>query len=161
QTSQSTASRPRGTTNEQVQYRNDLLRNATNLINSPEQYDDEIQATEEIVKRLNLWRRLAREAPQGGPLKPEIPGRDSDITGAETSSGTTQEQLLNTLPEKLISSRWVRHLSDDAFDAAIDNTLLHASYDGTFLREAALLRDVASRIEPASLDDVSIASAIF
>ena len=148
QTSTSTAPRPRAATNQQVQYRNDLLRNAINLINAPEQYDNP-KATEEIVARLEQWRRLMQEATKSGLLKLESAVEDPD---AQSASQVKRRDLIDALPANLAASRWVRHLDDDAFDP---------NYDGTFLREAALLRDVASHIDSPAEDDVSKASALF
>jgi len=147
QTSTSTTQRPRAATSQQVQYRNDLLRNATSLINAPEQYDTP-KATQEIVALLEQWRRLAQEAAKSGVLKLAT-SQDPD---AASESAAKRQKLIETLPENLAASRWVRHLDDDAFDP---------SYDGTFLREAALLRDVASHIDVQAQDDVSKASALF
>jgi tetratricopeptide (TPR) repeat protein len=147
QTSTSTSQRPRAATSQQVQYRNDLLHNATSLINAPEQYDNP-KATEEIVARLEQWRRLAQEATKTGLLKPEI----SQDPSAGSDSATKRQKLIETLPENLVSSRWIRHLDDDAFDP---------NYDGTFLRETALLRDVTDHIDAQAQDDVSKASALF
>jgi len=146
QTSTSASQRPRAATNQQVQYRNDLLRNATSLINAPEQYDNP-KATEEIVARLEQWRRLAQEATKSGALKLET----SHDPNAGSESEAKRQKLIETLPDNLAASRWVRHLDDDAFDP---------NYDATFLREAALLRDVASRIDASAQDDVSKAAAL-
>jgi hypothetical protein len=130
--SSSYASSSTGTSSEQTQYRNDLLRSAIGLLNSPEQFDEESQDAAQLVERLNQWRRLAH----------------SDSAGASAEPNP----LLATLPENLLNLRVVRHLGDEVFDP---------SYDGTFLREAALLRDVAGHIESEKQDDVSIAQALF
>jgi len=153
-TSASTSQRPRAATNQQVQYRNDLLRNATSLINAPEQYDNP-KATDEIVARLEQWRRLVQEAAKGGLLKQEMT-QDPD---EESESQTKRQKLIDTLQPTLVSSRWVRHLDDDAFMASASKD--EPSYDGMFLREAALLRDVASHVDAAAQDDVAKASALF
>jgi hypothetical protein len=121
-----------GVGGEQTQYRNDLLRSAIGLLNSPEQFDEESQDAAQLVERLNQWRRLAHS--------------DSAAASAEPNP------MLATLPESLLKLRIVRHLGDDVFDP---------SYDGTFLREAALMRDVADHIESEKQDDVSIAQALF
>jgi hypothetical protein len=123
------------------------LRNATSLINAPEQYDNP-KATEEIVARLEQWRRLVQEAEKSGLLKLET----SQDPNAQSEWQAKRQKLLDTLPPELSATHWVRHVDDDAFDP---------SYDGTFLREAALLRDVASHIDAEAQDDVSKASALF
>jgi hypothetical protein len=152
--STSASARPRAATNQQVQYRNDLLRNATSLISAPEQYDNP-KATEEIIARLEQWRRLAQEAAKSGLLSLET----SQDPNAQSESQAKRQKLLDTLPPDLAASRWVRHLDDDAFAEPVSKD--DPNYDGTFLREAALLRDVASHIDSPAQDDVSKASALF
>ena len=46
----------------QTQYRNELLQNALEILQSPERYDDEAKAADQIAERLNQWARLVREA---------------------------------------------------------------------------------------------------
>src|SRR5262249_39415769 len=112
--STSTSARPRSATNQQVQYRNDLLRNATSLISAPEQYDNP-KATEEIIARLEQWRRLAQEAAKAGLLTLD----SSQDPNAQSESQAKRQKLLDTLPPDLAASRWVRHLDDDAFAAPV------------------------------------------
>ncbi|HTQ41015.1 MAG TPA: tetratricopeptide repeat protein [Pirellulales bacterium] len=136
--------------NGQVQYRNDLLISAVGLLNSPEQFDDDAQNAAQLVERFNQWRRLAKGA------EPNAKQSDSASAPAgeneQTSAPNPQDSLLATLPDNLLKTHFVRHLNDEPFDPA---------YDGNFLREAALLRDVANSIEPDKLDDVSVAQALF
>jgi len=149
---------------EQTQYRNELLRSAVGLLNSPEQFDDEAEDAAQLVERLNQWRRLAHgtstAASNGDSTISSKTDSESD-SAASTNSKSAGEKapaseqldpLLATLPENLLKLRIVRHLYDDVFDP---------SYDGVFLCEAALLRDVANHIEPEKLDDVSVAQALF
>ena len=150
---------------EQTQYRNELLRSAINIVNTPEQFDDENQANVQIVEQLNQWRRLGQESSRGSVPKelqrPKLPDDDHETdpkSSNETGSSAADEHdpLVETLPhtkdKNLLETRWVRRLNDDAFDPL---------YDGTFLREAALLRDVAGHVEPANLDELSVAEAVF
>ena len=51
-----------GSTAGQTQYRTELLQSAMALLSAPEQFDNEEQASAQLVARLNQWLRLAREA---------------------------------------------------------------------------------------------------
>jgi tetratricopeptide (TPR) repeat protein len=146
----------RSLTKEQAQFRDEALHSAVALLNTPEQMDDDAQASAQIVESLNQWRRLAREAEQ-----PAQTDGDSAAKGAKSDDAKADEvesppksvnPLVEALPEKLKSSRWVRRLNNDMFDP---------QYDGTFLREAALLRDVAGHVEAESHDDLATAQALF
>jgi TolA-binding protein len=154
---------------EQTQYRNELLRSAVSLLNNPEQMDSNAQVEQQIVERLNQWRRLVHEA--NGELKSKSAAADAAASTNETAAKgdnaaesdeptggkevTADEQhamLLDTLPASLRQLRALRRLNDDVFDRA---------YDGSFLLEVALMRDVQNHINPEKLDDLSKAKAIF
>jgi hypothetical protein len=132
------------------------------LLNSPEQFDDAADDAAQLVERLNQWRRLAQKISTATPEKSTTKPTDdpqSDAASAaikspkETSStAASADSLLTTLPENLLNTRIIRRLSDDAFDP---------SYDGLFLVEAAMLRDVGDHIQPESQDDIAIAQALF
>jgi tetratricopeptide (TPR) repeat protein len=138
-----------------TEYRNDLLQSAIGLLNSPEQFDDDAQDAAQLVERFNQWRRMAK----GTQTNPNA-SHDAATTLPETAADKDEnspvsnpsDSLLATLPENFLKLRVVRHLKDEPFDL---------TYDGNFLREAALLRDVANSIEPEQLDDLSVAKALF
>ena len=180
----STTTPARSAANDQSQYRNELLRSAINLVNTPEQFEDDRQATGQIVEQLNQWRRLTEEAQgKSTSVLPKIGDSDQKKSSSDhpaerddkkinelknneskadeqkndnADAKTDHDPLLETLPHDkgndLLNSRWVRKLNDSAFDPV---------YDGAFLQEAALLRDVAASIEPPNMDDVSVAQALF
>ncbi|HZZ27857.1 MAG TPA: hypothetical protein VFE46_07590 [Pirellulales bacterium] len=134
----------------QSQYRGELLQSAVGLLNSPEQFDDDAQAAAQLVERFNQWRRLARGVqPGASENKPQAPATTDDENAFLADK---HDSLLAALPEALLKLHVVRHLNDEPFDPA---------YDGNFLREAAVLRDIANAIQPEKLDDVSVAQALF
>ncbi len=176
----STKTPVRSAVNDQSQNRNELLRSVINMVNAPEQFDDDRKTTEEIVNQLNQWRRLAEEAASdksdlplpkiGDGNQKKSPGEHSpdaevkksedknvdDKTNDDAAAKLGLDPLLETLPHEngndLLNSRWVRKLNENAFDSL---------YDVTFLQEAALLRDAAGSVEPKKIDDVSVAQALF
>ena len=140
-------------TKEQAQYRDEMLHSAIVLMNTPEQMDDDAQASDQLVEWLNQWRRLTREAEQLAQADGAAKVKSDDGTPDKAQSpAKAANPLIEALPEKLKSTRWVRRLTGDTFDP---------QYDGTFLREAAMLRDVASHSEIDSHDEVGRAEALF
>jgi tetratricopeptide (TPR) repeat protein len=148
-----------GTSTAQKQYRADVLQSALAMLNAPERFDDEEKVSQQIVEQLNQWIRMVREtqaaknaAASAAAPSPAAPSPTAD---EETISvDWQQDPLVETLPARLRRSRAVRLLPDESFDVTLD---------GQFLREAALLRDIAHSIEPKDkkYDDLSVASAIF
>ncbi len=120
----------------QSQYRNELLQNAIEILQSPERYGDEQKAADQIAERLNQWARLMREAGAEGKEQPE----------------SAPDTLIDTLPEPLRKSRFLRGLKSDVYDPV---------YDVQFLREAVMLRDVVNQVQPDKLDELSVAEALF
>jgi tetratricopeptide (TPR) repeat protein len=155
-TAQHGSSNSHSLTKEQSQYRDEVLHSAIALMNTPEQMDDDSQASHQLVEWLNQWRRLTREAEQLAQLETPAPpniAKPVDANPADDESATKAgNPLIDGLPDKLKSTRWVRRLNNDLFDS---------QYDGIFIREAALLRDVASHVEAESHDDVATAQALF
>jgi hypothetical protein len=151
----------------QTQYKADVLRSAMSMLNSPEKFDDEAKASQEIVDQLNQWIRMVRES-KGlrADLKTEAKIGDEhaddkdapkdDNAGAKEIAVVTtdwkRDALIDKLPELLRRTRSVRLLPNESFDA-ID--------DGIFLREAALLRDTAKSIRPSKQDALSVGEAFF
>ena len=149
------ASRGNSLANEQAQFRHEALHSAITLLNTPEQMDDDDKASEQIVDSLNQWRRLTREAEKSATTDvgaPSASKSDDEKTDDREPSGKLSNPLIEALPDKLKSTRWVRRLNNDMFDP---------QYDGTFLREAALLRDVASHAAGESHDDLARAESLF
>jgi tetratricopeptide (TPR) repeat protein len=147
----------RSLTKEQSQYRDDVLHSAIVLLNTPEQMDDDDEASKQLVAWLNQWRRLTREAEQLAQADSDAKAKtaakpDDDKADEVDDAAKPNNPLIDSLPEKLKSSRWVRRLNNDLFDP---------QYDGTFLREAALLREVAGHVEAESHDDLATAQALF
>jgi TolA-binding protein len=123
--------------------RRQLLQSAINLLNSPEQFRDENQLDEQIFERLNQWQRAEGSA-SDDPTADD--NQKSDTTGRKSDS------LIDGLSPELQQLRVVKRLNSDRFNK---------DYDGTFLREAVILRDVADHIQPEKRDDLSVAQALF
>jgi hypothetical protein len=146
----------------QTQYKADVLRSAMSLLNSPERFDDEDKASQEIVDQLNQWIRMVRES-KGIKADPKIEAstdekeaqKDPKVDAAEPAVATTdwkRDALVDSLPEALRRTRSVRILPNEYFDEV---------YDGMFLREAALLRDTIKSIRPSEKDLISVGEAFF
>ena len=129
--------------NDQTQYRKELLQSVLSLLNSTEEYDDEAQLSQLIVERLNQWRRTTQPA---GEEKVD------STNSAEKAAETPIDPLIDTLPKELADTRWLRRLNSESYDP---------TYDGNFLREATMLRDVWRHIKSDKIDDLSVAEAIF
>jgi hypothetical protein len=141
------------TANDDSVYRRELLQSALNLLNSPEQFDSENERADQIVERLNQWRRaekaeLRETNDAGQPATNEVIGEKN----TEAKSAPEVASLIETLPPELQQLRVLRRLNNEAFDR---------TYDGLFLCEAIMLRDIANHIQPAKRDDLSIAEALF
>ncbi len=121
----------------QAQYRNELLQNAVEILRSPERYDNDQKAADQIAERLNQWARLVREtaAPEG-----------------HQPAASASDSLIDTLPAPLRKIHCVRGLKSDVYDPV---------YDVQFLREAVMLRDVVNQVQPDKLDELSVAEALF
>jgi hypothetical protein len=131
--SQPTAASTETTKTDAAVNRRELLQSAVNLFNSQEQFTDENKLDEQIVERLNQW----RHANQSGDAK----------------AAATPETLLETLPAELQKLRVLRLLDDPQYT--------QKGYDGPFIREAILLRDIKNHIQPSKLTDLSVAEALF
>jgi tetratricopeptide (TPR) repeat protein len=136
-----------GASSVQTQYRADVLRSAVSMLNAPERFDDEDKASGEIIDQLTQWIRMVRET-KGAKASSKAVEDDTTVVAVDWQ----RDPLVETLPESMRRSRPVARLGSETFDA---------NYDGPFLREAALLRDVAGSIQPAKLDDLSVGEAYF
>ena len=76
----------------------------------------------------------------------------SDDAASTDAAATQRDPLLDTLPKELAELRLVRRLNSESFDP---------TYDGNFLREALMLRDIESHVESDSLDPLARATALF
>src|SRR5690606_6237058 len=116
----------------------DVLQSALTMLNAPERFDDEEKTSNQIVEQLNQWIRMVRET-QG--TKKAAEGAKSEARSADgvIAIDWQPDPLLETLPEALRRTRAARMAPIESFDPVLD---------GQFLREAAMLRDVANSIEP-------------
>ncbi|MCC7087492.1 MAG: hypothetical protein IT427_21010 [Pirellulales bacterium] len=145
-TRQSGSTSSRNLSSGQTRYKADVLRSAASMLSSPERFDNEEDVSKQIVEQLNQWIRMVRAA------KEVKAGGGTDETVAVSPSDWRRDPLIESLPESLRRTRAIRALDIESFDE---------QYDGQFLREVSLLRDAVASIQPAKLDELSIASAIF
>ena len=128
------STRPSGAASAQTgdaQYRKELLDNVIAMFQSPERFDDEQKAADQVVERLNQWAKIGRDlaAAEGTANADGNVTSPTSAAAKETAPVTAEETLVDTLPEPLQKMHLLRTLNSEVYDAA---------YDPAFLREAVI-----------------------